>query len=381
MNFLGVLALILISTLILGHLSRQIGLPAVIGQLLAGILLGPAVLNWIQPTHLVSEFSEIGVILLMFIAGLESDLGLLRKYFKPGLFVAVIGVIFPIAVIFFFSEGWGFSPTSSLFLGITFAATSVSISVEVLKELNALDGKNGATILGAAVVDDILTVLILSVTVSLLGTGEKANAAPLWLTLIEQVAYFGAIYIVVKWLAPYLMHLAQRLYPSIAVTIMSLLLCLGMAYVADLIGLSAVIGAFFAGIAVSQTDYRKEVDQNVEAIGYAVFIPVFFVSIGLNMRFAGLWEDILFIVILTVLALLTKWLGGGLGARLAGDSLADSNVIGAGMVSRGEMALIVAQIGFDAHLLGSEYYSAVIVVIILTTLIAPLMLKDAIKRA
>jgi len=379
MNFLGSLALILVTTLVMGHFSRKLGMPAVIGQLLAGILIGPALLNWVQLTHTMSEFSEIGVIILMFIAGLESDLNLLRKYFKPGVLVAVIGVILPIAAVLGFGLLWGFSSTSSLFLGITFAATSVSISVEVLKELNALDGKSGATILGAAVVDDILTVLILSVTVSVLGTSEKGGA-PLWLTMIEQALYFVAIYAVVKWAAPYLMRLAEKMYPSIAVTIMSLLLCLGMAYVADLIGLSAVIGAFFAGVAVGQTQYRHEVDQNVEAIGYAVFIPVFFVSIGLNMRFDGLWKDIGFILILTVIALLTKWVGGGLGARWTGSTWPESNVIGAGMVSRGEMALIVAQIGFEAQLLGKEYYSAVIVVIILTTLIAPFMLKDALKR-
>ncbi|MFD1429082.1 cation:proton antiporter [Lacticaseibacillus mingshuiensis] len=379
MGYLGTLALILAATMLLAHFSLQIGVPAVIGELLAGIILGPALLGWVAPSHLVSEFSEIGVIILMFIAGLESDLTMLKKYFRPGVLVAVIGVIFPIALIGGFAMVWGFDFTAASFLGITFAATSVSISVEVLKELNALDSRGGATILGAAVVDDILTVIILSVAVGMFGTGD-GNKWPLWLTLLLQLAFFAVIFFVVKWAAPYLMHLAERLLPGSAVMVMSLLLCLTMAFLADQFGLSAVIGAFFAGVAVSETPYREEVDVSIGAIGYALFIPVFFVSIGLNMRLDGLLQDLPFIAIITVLALLTKWVGCGLGAKMAGLDNHDAGVVGAGMVSRGEMALIVAQIGFDAHLLDKDFYSAVILTIILTTLIAPFMLKRALRQ-
>ena len=379
MQDIGNLALILVTTLVLAHVSRLLKMPAVIGELLAGILIGPALLGWISSTHTISLFAEIGVIILMFLAGLESNLDLLKKYFKPGMLVAVIGVIVPVVVVFGFAHLWGFNLTSSLFLGITFAATSVSISVEVLKELHALEGRNGATILGAAVVDDILTVLILSFTVAVLGE-QKTTGIPFWLQIIEQLLYFVGIYFVVRWAAPYLMRLSEKLFPASAVTIMSLLICLGMAYVTDLVGMSAVIGAFFAGVAVGQTHYRHEVDGNLSAIGYAVFIPVFFVSVGLNMRFDTFGRDLGFIAILTVLALVTKWVGCGLGDRLAGASWLQSNVVGAGMVSRGEMALIVAQIGFEAKLMDAEYYSAVIVVIVITTLIAPVILKDALRR-
>ncbi|WP_390407711.1 cation:proton antiporter [Lacticaseibacillus jixiensis] len=381
MGYLGTLALVLITTMLLSHFSLQLGVPAVIGELLAGVVLGPALLNWVTATHFVAEFAEIGVILLMFIAGLESDLTMLKRYFRPGVLVAVIGVIVPVLVIFGYSRLWGFNFVAASFLGITFAATSVSISVEVLKELDAIDSPSGATILGAAVVDDILTVIILSIAVSVFGEGQATNALPLWLSLIAQVGYFGVIYLVVKWAAPYLMHLAERLFPSSAVMVMSLLLCLGMAYLADALGMSAVIGAFFAGVAVAQTPYRHEVDASVSAIGYGMFIPVFFVSIGLNMRLVGLSRDLGFIAILTVLALLTKWVGCGLGAKVAGMSNQEANTVGSGMVSRGEMALICAQIGFDAHLLHTDFYSSVIIVIILTTLIAPFMLKGALHRA
>ena len=176
------------------------------------------------------------------------------------------------------------------------------------------------------------------------------------------------------------MRLSERFLLGASVTIVSLVICLGMAYLADFIGLSAVVGSFFAGIAVGQTPYRAEVDHNVEPIGYAVFIPVFFVSIGLEMSFKGIGDALWFIVLMTVLAVLTKLVGGGIGAEMAGFDFNSSYTVGAGMVSRGEMALIIAQIGYQAKLIHPEYYSAIIIVIVLTTLLAPFLLKHAAAR-
>jgi len=161
---------------------------------------------------------------------------------------------------------------------------------------------------------------------------------------------------------------------------MSLVICFGLAYFADFIGLSAVIGAFFAGIAVGQTDYRQVIDAHIQPIGNAVFIPVFFVSIGLNMSFKGFLADFWFIVVITVAAIVTKLLGAGIGAKLAGFSWTSGYEIGAGMVSRGEMALIIAQIGYQGKLLSADRYSAVIAAIILTTLIAPILLRQSIQH-
>jgi len=270
----------------------------------------------------------------------------------------------------------------SLFLGVTFAATSVSISVAVLKELNAIDGKEGTTILGAAVVDDVLAVLILSLMVSLFGSevGGSSQSTNLGLSLAIQVAFFVALFPVVKWIVPRLMKIGDALLIPTSVTLMSLVICFGLAYFADFIGLSAVIGAFFAGIAVGQTDYHQVIDEHIQPIGNAVFIPVFFVSIGLNMSFKGFLNDFWFIVVITVAAIVTKLLGAGIGAKLAGFSWTSGYEIGAGMVSRGEMALIIAQIGYQGKLLSADRYSAVITAIILTTLIAPLLLRQSIQH-
>lgn len=383
MEFLGTLCLVLITTSLAGHFSRRIGIPAVIGQLLVGILIGPAVLGWVHNNAFMHTFSEIGVIILMFIAGLESDLGMLKKYFKPALAVAFSGVVFPVVLIYFFGKLFHFSFEQAIFLGVTFSATSVSISVEVLKELKRLKSKEGTTILGAAVIDDIISVIILSVLVSMFSNVAKAqgghHSSNLWMSFLLDALYFVMIFFLFEWIAPKMMRLGEHLKVASSVTLMSIVLCLGMAWLAEQVGLSDVVGAFFAGVAIAQTPYKQEVDSNIEPIGYAVFIPMFFVSIGLNMTFKGFFDDLIFIVSLTILALITKWLGCGLGAKVLGMNYDSMNIIGSGMVSRGEMALIIAQIGYEAHLLSSEYYSGVIFVIILTTLAAPFMLKAAIK--
>ncbi|EOL43137.1 monovalent cation:proton antiporter-2 (CPA2) family transporter [Enterococcus phoeniculicola] len=380
MELIGILCLILISTTLASHVSKRIGIPAVIGQLLIGIVLGPAMLNWVHQGISITEFSEIGVILLMFLAGLESDVSLLKKYFKPGILVAILGIAFPIVITLLFGRLFSMSLTNSIFLGLVLSATSVSISVEVLKELNMVSSKEGSTILAASVVDDILVVLILSISLGFLSGEGAAFDSEMILLLVEQVLYFAGIYFLVKWGAPYLMQLSEKLLAGSSVIIMSLVICLGMSFLADLVGLSGVIGAFFAGIAVGQTDFRSKVDLNIEAIGYAVFIPVFFVSIGLNVSFAGLTNDIWFIVALTLVAVVTKLLGGFIGSKMVGFTNISSTVVGAGMISRGEMALIIVQIGNQAGMIDPTHYTSIVIVIILSTIVSPLIMKQSIRQ-
>lgn len=377
MAFLGTLCFLLFCTTLAGHFSHLMGIPAVIGEIVVGVIVGPAILNLVQLNRLVNTFSEIGVVILMFIGGLESNLQLLKKYLRPAVVVAIIGVIFPVVIMGGVSLFFNFTPFESLFIGVIFSATSVSISVEVLKEFHKLDSKEGATILGAAVADDIIGVILLSIMISMMGGKKTANIG---IVLIEQVAFFIGVYLLFRFVAPLLMSLSNHLLMSVSPAIMSMIICLGMAWVADLVGLSGAIGAFFAGIAVAQTDYQEEVDNNIEPVGYTLFIPIFFVSVGLNMTFDSVFESLPFIITMTILGVLTKLFGCGLGAKLNGFSNDSNFLVGAGMISRGEMALITAQIGFSAHLLSSEYYSDVILVIILVTIIAPFMLKQAIKK-
>ncbi|EOT39603.1 cation:proton antiporter [Enterococcus columbae] len=379
MAFIGTLCLILVLTALAAHLCRRIGIPGVVGQLLVGLIVGTGGLQWIHSDELIHIFSEIGVILLMFLAGLESDMALLRKYFKPGMLVAIFGVIFPLLL----GTGGGFAfdvtKTEAFFLGVVLAATSVSISVEVLKELQAVNTKEGSTILGASVVDDILIVLVLSISLTFLG-GNQGNDQSIGITLLQQGIYFVLIYLLVKWIAPYLMHLSERIYTTASVIIMSLVICLGMSYVADFVGLSSVIGAFFAGIAVGQTKVKEQVFINVESIGYAIFIPVFFVNIGLEVELSSVVTYFPFILAFVVIAVISKLFGGYLGSKMAGFSNNSAWMVGAGMISRGEMALIVLQIGSQGGLIPEQYFAPMVITILISTLVSPLILKYFAKK-
>ena len=382
MEFIATLAGLLLATQIVAHLCRRVEIPEVIGQILVGIIVGPAILNWVHLDGMMNEFQEIGVIILMFIAGLESDLSLLKKYLRPAVIVAVIGVVVPVIVMGGASYLFGFTKMESLFIGVIFSATSVSISVAVLREFNRLDSREGATILGAAVADDIIGVIMLSIMISMINGSRGGHTnMPLGLALLLQVLFFGGTYLVVRWLAPYLMHLSERLLTVAAPSVMAMIICLGMAALADYVGLSGAVGSFFAGIAVANTHRKETIDRSFIPIGYALFIPLFFVSVGLNMRFDNIQRSFVFVIVMTILACLTKLVGCGAGAKLSGFNLPSSYVVGSGMVARGEMALITAQIGYEAHLMSSMYYSDVITVIILATVLAPFMLKHALKSA
>jgi monovalent cation:proton antiporter-2 (CPA2) family protein len=380
MNFVGELAFILLASTLAGHLARRFGLPAVVAEILVGVVAGPAVLGWVRPGGSIKLFADLGVIVLMFLGGLESDLGLLKKYLRPAIVVAVSGVIAPVALGAVASRVFGFSWFEATFIGVIFSATSVSISVEVLKEYGALGTREGATILGAAVADDIIGVILLSIMIALMGSkNAAATTLPLCATLLEQVLFFIVCYAVIKWVAPFLLAVSGRILMTASPIIAALSICFLMAWLADFVSLSGAVGAFFAGLAVAQTPYKREAVSSIEPIGYAVFIPVFFVSVGLDVNFAGLGDSLPFILVMTIIGVVSKLLGCGFGAQLSGFRGRSNYIIGAGMISRGEMALITAQIGFAAHLLAPEYYSDVILVIIIVTIIAPFMLKHALK--
>lgn len=377
MKFIGTLCLILILITLAGHFSVRLNLPVVIGELLVGIIFGPSLLNWFQSNNFINTFSEIGVIIIMFIAGLDSNLNLLKKCIKSSTIIAISGMIIPIIIAFLISIFFSFTNFESLFIGITFAATSVSISAEVLKEMNSINSEEGTIILGAAIVDDLLAVLLLSFITSSYGNNES-SINPLFLFFL-QIAYLTCLFIFSYWVVPKLMQLSHKLLVPVSETLMALIICLSLSYLADLVGLSSIIGAFFSGISISQTRYKKIVSREMESIGYTTFVPVFFVNIGLKMTLTGIFKDWIFFIVLTLGSIVSKLIGSGLGAKLTGFTWSSSLMISSGMVSRGEMALIIAQIGRQTHLLSQASYSTIIGAIIMTTLVAPLMLKYSIN--
>ena len=382
MQIMGILCLILLFALIGGQIANRCGLPAVIGELLAGIVIGPAMLNWVQPSGLIKSFSDIGVVLLMFLAGLESDLAILKKLWKPSFLVATFGMIVPIVIAYLTGIAFKFSQTESLFLGITFAATSVSISVAVLQEMKKLETKEGMTILGAAVVDDLLSVILLSVVSSVTGTHTvSANAnLGLGLTLLLQLVYLVVLLAASIWLFPRILKLSERFLLPAAKPLVTIIIVLLAAFGAEKVGLSNVIGAFFVGLAFSRLPDKQKLQKSFTDIGYSLFIPIFFASIGLEMSITGIFKDGLLFIVLFVGSVISKLVGASVGAKMAGFSSSSAYQVGTGMISRGEMALVVAQIGLSNHLLVPAAYSTVVGVIVLTTLIAPIMLKGALMK-
>ena len=382
MQIMGILCLILLFALIGGQIANRCGLPAVIGELLAGIVIGPAMLNWVQPSGLIKSFSDIGVVLLMFLAGLESDLAILKKLWKPSFLVATFGMVVPIVIAYLTGIAFKFSQTESLFLGITFAATSVSISVAVLQEMKKLETKEGMTILGAAVIDDLLSVILLSVVSSVTGTHtDSANAnLGLGLTLLLQLVYLVVLLAASIWLFPRILKLSERFLLPAAKPLVTIIIVLLAAFGAEKVGLSNVIGAFFVGLAFSRLPDKQKLQKSFTDIGYSLFIPIFFASIGLEMSITGIFKDGLLFIVLFVGSVISKLVGASVGAKMAGFSSSSAYQVGTGMISRGEMALVVAQIGLSNHLLAPAAYSTVVGVIVLTTLIAPIMLKGALMK-
>lgn len=372
MAFIPSLILIIISTKLAGDLSVRLGQPAVLGKLLAGVLLGPAVLGWVDNSSWIEMLAEIGVLLLMFIAGLETDMEQLRKNWIPSCAVALGGIILPFLGGYGLALALGLSQTYALFMGILICATSVSITVQTLKEMNQLNSREGTAILGAAVVDDIVVVILFAVMMSLLGT---ADAISIPLMIAKKLVFFVAIIAAGWWAVPFVLKRMAKIKVSEGIMSGALLLCLSFSYFAESMGVAGIIGAFAAGLAISRTSYRHTVETKVEPIAYTFFVPVFFASIGLNVSFEGLGDQVVFILLLTIVAILTKWIGGGIGARLTGFNFRESAAIGSGMVSRGEVALIIAASGLSAGLLPEQYFTSLVLVVILTTLVTPPLIK------
>lgn len=371
MLFFFELVVILLSTKLAGDISVRAGQPAVLGKLIIGIIIGPAVLGWIDSSVLINELSTIGVLLLMFMAGLETEIKELNRNRNAALAVAIGGIVLPFAGGYLVGQSIGFAQEHAIFLGLLLCATSVSISVQTLRDLGKMNTRESTTILGAAVIDDVLVVVLLAFVMSMLGSGDISLGA-----VIGKKILFFSTTILIGWkLLPWIMRILAPLNVTESVISAALIVCFSFAYYAELLGIAGIIGAFAAGIAISQTEYKEEVEHKLEPIAYAIFVPVFFVSIGMEVSFKGIGSQLWFIIVLTIVAVITKMIGSGIGARMTGFSRRSSLAIGSGMVSRGEVALIIAAIGLEAKLLAPEYFTSVVIVVILTTIITPPLLK------
>ncbi|UKJ83906.1 cation:proton antiporter (plasmid) [Priestia megaterium] len=364
------LAIILVFSKIAGDISVKLGQPSVLGKLLVGIVIGPSVLGLVTETETLKEFSQLGVILLMFIAGLETDVDEFKRTGKASTFVGVGGIVFPLLVGYLAGILLGLSTMQSWFLGLLLSATSVSISVQALKEMNQLKSREGTTILGAAVIDDVVVIIALAFLMSFAGGDINLSVV-----ILKKVLFFaGAIFVGWK-VVPWFLNRFSSLKVTEAVTSSALIICFVYAYLAEYTGVAAIIGAYIAGVSISVTKFKHEVFKKVETISYSIFVPVFFTSIGVTAQFSGIMDNIGLIVLLSIVAILTKLIGASIGAKLAGFNWNSSLGIGSAMISRGEVALIIAAIGLESKLLTQDMFAIIVVVVLVTTIVTPPMMK------
>ncbi|MEH7085930.1 cation:proton antiporter [Neobacillus drentensis] len=364
------LAIILFASKIAGDISVKFGQPSVLGKLLIGVIIGPAVLGLISETKTIADLSQIGVIMLMFIAGLETDIHEFRRTWKASTFVGISGIIVPLLAGYLSGVLLNMTTIEALFLGLLLSATSVSISVQALKELNKIQSKEGTTILGAAVIDDVLVIIALAFLMSM--AGDEVNLS---MMIIKKVLFFSCAILVAWKVVPWLLKKFAPLKVTESLVSGALIICFLFVYTAELTGVAGIIGAYIAGVAIGQTEYKHKIFKKVETISYSIFVPVFFTSIGLSVSFDGVSQHLGLMFGLSILAILTKLIGAAAGAKMARFSWKNSLGIGAAMVSRGEVALIIATIGLETKLITQELFSVLVVVVLVTTIVTPPMMK------
>lgn len=377
------LAIIVAGAKLLALIARKCHAPQVVGMIAAGLIIGPSCLSIVQQTEVLSGMAEIGVVLLMFSAGLETNLKDLIKTGPKAVAIACAGVFIPlIAGTLYFFCFYGFPAIGSdkflegVFVGTIMTATSVSITVQTLKELGKISSLVGTTIVSAAIIDDIIGIVVLTVVI-----GFKSGDADIAKTLIN-IGLFFAFSIIVGYILYQGFKWMEKRWPHTRrIPIMGLTLCFAMAYIAEAVfGIADITGAYFAGIILCSTRNSEYIDEKMNISSYMLFGPVFFASIGLKTNIAAIdGAIIIFSIGFIIVALLGKIIGCGLVGRMCGFKGKDKYKIGVGMMTRGEVALIVAQKGLAAGLVSSVYFASVILLIVVSSVATPVLLKILFK--
>ncbi|MBO7333675.1 MAG: cation:proton antiporter, partial [Lachnospiraceae bacterium] len=371
------LAIIVIFAKLFGIIARKCKAPQVVGEILAGLLIGPSVLGLVNLSDFLSHMAEIGVILLMFSAGLETNLhDLIKTGFKATL-IACAGVFVPLVCgTVLYGCFYGFAAVgspefySALFVGVILTATSVSITVQALREMGKLKGEIGTTILSAAIIDDVIGIIVLTVVIGLANGSTSAG------TVCLKTALFFVFSIAVGFLIYKLFKIIDNRYPHTRrIPIMGLALCLAMAYIAEkYFGIADITGAYVAGIILCNIRDSEYIAEKMDINSYMLFGPIFFASIGLKTDIGDLNMSILvFALAFVLVGLVSKIIGCGLMAKVCRYSWADSLKIGVGMMTRGEVALIVSQKGLSVGLISPVYFTAVILLIIVSSISTPII--------
>lgn len=383
-DILLTLFLVFIAAQIGAEIAQRLKLPGVVGEIAAGCVIGPSLLNWIHPEQIavgtpLDVLAEIGVVLLLFSVGLETRLEDLKKVGKVAFLVGVLGVLIPFGMGSVWAHGNGFGWDKSLFVAAAFVATSAGITARVLQELGALQRTEAKVILGAAVIDDILAMLLLGVVVSLQG-GKGFDALNLVVVLGSAVGFIAVVGLggarMMRWNSNWL-EKPRSAHSPLAIV---LALCLGLAWLSTLLGLAAIIGAFLAGMIASETRQQHALEQQTQPL-LALLTPFFFVITGSKIDLAELAsvDAMLMLAVVTIIAIVSKLAGGWLGSLSLGRRSA--TIIGFGMVPRGEVGVVIASLGLAAGVFSQRMYAIIVAMSLLTAMVTPPILAWLLRRS
>ncbi|MCQ1528509.1 cation:proton antiporter [Lutispora saccharofermentans] len=378
MMFLLQLSVVLTAAALGGYICRRLNQPAVLGQLIFGIIIGPSLLNIVSPTETFIHMSDLGVILLMFIAGLETDLDEMIKSGKSSLIIAIGGVIAPIVLGIAASSLFGNPIEEGFFIGVILAATSVSITVETLREIDKLKTRQGIAILGAAVIDDVIGIVLLSLVTGLVKPGAGQS---FFLVLAKLVGFFILAFVIGLFIIRFSKKYFTSKNTSQHIAVIALIFCLLFGFAAEEMGVAAITGAYLAGMILSATPFRHKVSYSIQELAYLLLTPIFFVVTGMKVDISHMLNDLPFGMALLLAAVLGKLIGCGAVAKFLGFNKKESLQIGIGMIPRGEVALIVTDIGLKLGVVPTGLFAAIIFMILATTVVTPPFLKKSFEKA
>ena len=379
MTFIFDLVVILAIAGIGSLICSKLGYPRILGQILGGIIIGPSLLGVVERSTFISNLAEIGVILLMFIAGLETDYQELKKSFDKSFIIALGGIIIPFAlgILGIYLMRDNFQLSEAFFTGVILTATSMGITIQTLSEMGKLNTRQGVSVLGAAIIDDIVGIIILTIVLGLFGKGHTSIA----MLILNILLFFFILSIVGQFIYNFALKnnkVLKKIKPVYLLTI-SLIFALLFASLASDFGMAAIIGAYFIGVIISITNLKHRITKEIERFGHGLFIPVFFVNIGLGVNLIDVFDNLKMAVVITVIGIVSKIIGSGIGAKISGFNNKESLQIGVSMVPRAEVALIVANLGLKTKFIPQDIFTAVILLVIISTLLTPIILKRLYK--
>jgi Kef-type K+ transport system membrane component KefB len=374
------LALLLLFAKLCGEASARLKLPSVLGEIVAGLILGPSILGWVKPSFTIETVSTIGIMILLFLAGLEIDLDTMRRMGVASLSVATFGVIVPMGLGTLVFRLMGESLRSAFFVGAIMTATSIGLTLRTLMDLGKFRSKEGTTVVTAAVIDDVLGIFILTILISVVTAGELPSPLHVLELMGIIIFFFAAVLTLGFWGSKWLTGLVSRMWVDEALVALSICLAIALGWLASNVKVAEITGAFVAGLVLNPTRESRTISEKLNVIGYGFFIPIFFAYIGVSTKLSALPKAGILSLFFVLIAIIGKVIGCASGARPWFDTR-NSLAIGVGMIPRAEVALIMATVGLQAGAIGDEIFVMTILMVFATNLLTPIMLKLAFRWA